>query len=57
MIRPVALTSLVMKSFEKLIKEEILDKTERHLDPPQFAYRTNRGGGVQDAAITLLNLG
>lgn len=52
--RPVALTSLVMKSFEKLVKRELMIKTEHLLDPLQFAYRCNRG--VQDATLTLLNL-
>lgn len=51
--RPIALTSLVMKSFEKLIKAELLKCTEHLIDPLQFAYRTKRG--VQDATITLLN--
>ncbi len=52
--RPVALTSMVMKQFEKLVKAEIITKTEHLLDPLQFAYRENRG--VQDATATLLNL-
>ena len=52
--RPVALTSMIMKQFEKLVKTEILTKTELLLDPLQFAYRANRG--VQDATATLLNL-
>ena len=52
--RPVALTSLVMRSFEKLIKHELLVRTEHLLDPVQFAYRMGRG--VQDATITLLDL-
>lgn len=51
--RPVALTSLVMKSFEKLIKRDLI-KTEHLLDPQQFAYRAGRG--VEDATATLLNL-
>ncbi len=51
--RPIALTSLVMKSFEKLIKAELLKTTEHLLDPLQFAYRSKRG--AQDATITLLN--
>ena len=51
--RPVALTSLVMKSFEKLIKRDLLIKTEYVLDPLQFAYRA--GCGVEDATATLLN--
>ena len=51
--RPVTLTSLVMKQLEKLVKTELLVKTEFMLDPFQFAYRTRR---VQDASSTLLNL-
>ncbi len=47
-------TSLVMKSFEKLIKRELTSRTNCLLDPLQFAYRLNRG--VQDATITVLNL-
>ncbi|KAI3361527.1 hypothetical protein L3Q82_013676, partial [Scortum barcoo] len=41
--RPVALTSVVMKSFERLV----LDITGPLLDPLQFAYRANRS--VDDA--------
>ena len=52
-IRPVALTSLVMKGFEKIIKMEVLSKVENLLDPLQFAYRAGRG--VEDAALTLLH--
>ena len=52
--RPVSLTSLVMKQFERLIKAELVCKTESLLDPYQFAYREGRG--VQDATATLLNL-
>ena len=49
-----ALTSLIMKQFEKLVKRELVAKTESLLDPLQFAYREGRG--VQDATATLLNL-
>lgn len=52
--RPVALTSLVMKSFEKLIKHELLVNTQHLLDPLQSAY--GMGRGLQDASITLLDL-
>ena len=52
--RPIALTSLVIKCFEKLIKKVLLIKTENLLDPQQFAYRARRG--VEDATATLLNL-
>lgn len=49
--RPIALIS-VMKSFEKLIKAELLRTTDQ-LDPLQFTYRSKRG--VQVATITLPN--
>lgn len=41
--RPVALTSLVMKSFERLLKKEHLIKVEDSFDPLQFAYWAKRG--------------
>lgn len=41
--RPVALTSLVMKTFEKIVRVEILKHVEERLDPFQFAYRAWRG--------------
>ncbi len=40
--RPVALTSVVMKSFEKLVLAHLKDITGPLLDPLQFAYRANR---------------
>jgi len=51
--RPVALTSLVMKSFERLIRDFLMNKVQELLDPMQFAYRPNRG--VEDATPTLFN--
>ncbi len=45
--RPVALTSVVMKSFEKLLLAHLKDITGPSLDPLQFAYRANRS--VEDA--------
>ena len=51
--RPVALTSHVMKSFEKIIKTMIMTRTDHLLDPLQFAYRPGRG--VEDAVATLIN--
>ncbi len=45
--RPVALTSVVMKSFEKLVMAFLKDITGPLLDPLQFAYRANRS--VDDA--------
>ncbi len=45
--RPVALTSVVMKSFERLVLAHLKDITGPLLDPLQFAYRANRS--VDDA--------
>ena len=36
--RPVALTSIVMKCFERIIKKILLDYVSQLLDPLQFAY-------------------
>ena len=52
--RPVALTSLVMKSFERIVKDELMNTVQANLDPLQFAYRAGRG--VDDAIITLINM-
>ncbi len=40
--RPVALTSIVMKVFERLLKNHICSSIPVTLDPLQFAYRPNR---------------
>ncbi|KAK3571123.1 hypothetical protein QTP86_001911 [Hemibagrus guttatus] len=40
--RPVALTSVVMKSFERLVLAYLKNITGPLLDPLQFAYRANR---------------
>ncbi|KAK3520944.1 hypothetical protein QTP86_020889, partial [Hemibagrus guttatus] len=45
--RPVALTSMVMKSFERLVLAYLKNITGPLLDPLQFAYRANRS--VDDA--------
>ncbi len=45
--RPVALTSVVMKSFERLVLAYLKASTGPLLDPLQFAYRANRS--VDDA--------
>ncbi len=39
--RPVALTSTVMKVFERLLKKHICSSIPATLDPLQFAYRPN----------------
>jgi hypothetical protein len=51
--RPVALTSVVMKTLEKIVKSLVLAATEKCLDPLQFAYRAGRG--VDDAKLFILN--
>ncbi len=40
--RPVALTSVVMKAFERILKNHICSSIPVTLDPLQFAYRPNR---------------
>uniref|UniRef100_A0A1A8KL82 Si:dkeyp-19e1.4 n=1 Tax=Nothobranchius kuhntae TaxID=321403 RepID=A0A1A8KL82_NOTKU len=52
-LRPVALTSLVMKAMEKIIKEHIVRATEPLMDPLQFAYRARRG--ADDVKIFILD--
>ena len=46
--RPVALTSIAMKVFERLVLRYLKTATDSLLDPHQFAYRANRS--VEDAA-------
>ncbi|KAK9535832.1 hypothetical protein VZT92_008187 [Zoarces viviparus] len=45
--RPVTLTSVVMKSFARLVLSHLKTLTDPLLDPMQFAYRANRS--VDDA--------
>ena len=51
--RPVALTSLLMKCFERLLLRFLLDNIRETMDQLQFAYRAKRG--VEDALITMLD--
>ncbi|KAK3508055.1 hypothetical protein QTP70_011851, partial [Hemibagrus guttatus] len=51
--RPVALTSVVMKSFEHLVLSYLKDITDPLLDPLLFAYRANRS--VDDAVNMALH--
>ena len=51
--RPVALTSIVMKCFEKLALRRLLTFTNEHLDPLQFAYKPHNG--TDDAILTVLH--
>ncbi|XP_062844406.1 uncharacterized protein LOC134303073 [Trichomycterus rosablanca] len=50
--RPVALTSHVMKSLERLVLAHIRPRVKEHMDPLQFAYQQNIG--VDDALIYTL---
>lgn len=51
--RPVALTSVVMKCFERLVKDYICSSLPSTLDPLQFAYRPNRS--TDDAVCQVLH--
>ncbi len=51
--RPVALTSIVMKVFERLVKSHISSSIPATLDPLQFAYRSNRS--TDDAISHILH--
>ena len=51
--RPVALTSIAMKCFEKLVRSHINSVLPPDLDPYQFAYRANRS--TEDAIATALH--
>ncbi len=51
--RPVALTSIVMKVFERLVKSHICSCIPVTLDPLQFAYRPNRS--TDDAISHILH--
>ncbi len=50
---PVALTSTVMKVFERLLKKHICSSIPANLDPFQFAYRPNRS--TDDAISQVLH--
>lgn len=52
-LRPVALTSLVMKAMERIIKHHITEAINPMMDPLQFAYRSDRG--VDDAKTFILD--
>lgn len=51
--RSVALTSVVMKVFERLVLKYMKSVTDVELDPYQFAYRANRC--VEDAVALMLH--
>ncbi|KAM7003411.1 uncharacterized protein LKV04_004454 [Tautogolabrus adspersus] len=51
--RPVALTPIIMKCFERLVLASLKDCLPPTLDPYQFAYRSNRS--TEDAVSTVLH--
>ncbi|TKS65503.1 RNA-directed DNA polymerase from mobile element jockey [Collichthys lucidus] len=51
--RPVALTPIIMKCFERLVLAHLKDSLPPTLDPHQFAYRSNRS--IDDAVSTALH--
>ena len=51
--RPVALTPIIMKCFERLVLAHLKDCLPPTLDPHQFAYRRNRS--TEDAVCTVLH--
>uniref|UniRef100_A0A669EXY2 Reverse transcriptase domain-containing protein n=1 Tax=Oreochromis niloticus TaxID=8128 RepID=A0A669EXY2_ORENI len=51
--RPVALTPVIMKCFERLVLQHIKDYLPPEFDPHQFAYRANRS--TEDAIATALH--
>uniref|UniRef100_A0A3Q3G0A3 Reverse transcriptase domain-containing protein n=1 Tax=Labrus bergylta TaxID=56723 RepID=A0A3Q3G0A3_9LABR len=53
--RPVALTPIMMKCFERLGKDHIVSRLPPTFDPYQFAYRPNRS--TEDAISSALHLG
>ena len=52
-LRPVALTSIPMKTLERLVLSKLRPLITRHEDPLQFAYRENRS--VDDAILFFLD--
>ena len=52
--RPVALTPIIAKCFERVVCNKLMLAAGDRLDPLQFAYRAQRG--VEDATLTLLHL-
>ena len=52
--RPIALTSVVCKSLEKIVCIYLTVSVANRMDPLQFAYKAKRG--VEDATLTLMEL-
>ena len=51
--RPVALTAIVMKCFERIVKGLLYPQVTEFTDPLQFAYTSSRC--VEDASLSLIN--
>ncbi|XDV25563.1 hypothetical protein PO909_029463 [Leuciscus waleckii] len=51
--RPVALTSIVVKSLERIVLRHILNDVQCNIDPLQFAYRNKRS--TDDALLYMLH--
>ena len=52
-LRPIALTSCIMKLFEKVVLMQLQVQVKDYVDPLQFAYRKNRS--VDDALLHVLH--
>ncbi|XP_030841036.1 uncharacterized protein LOC115923825 [Strongylocentrotus purpuratus] len=52
--RPVALTPIAMKCFERIILKSLLQPIRELIDPHQYAYQQNKS--VQDATLYLTHL-
>lgn len=52
MVRPVALTPLVMKAMERIIKNLIISVTDPQMDPFLLPYRAGRGANDAKTFIT-----
>ena len=51
-LRPVALTSAIVKVFERVVLSQLQNLVADFLDPLQFAYSRRRG--VEDAVLHVL---
>ena len=52
-LRPIALTSTLVKILERIVLDHFMPTCQPHLDPMQFAYRAKRG--VEDAILCFSN--
>ena len=58
--RPISLTSLIMKTFEKIIRDELMIKCEAHLSKDQHGFLPNKSCNTQlitfaDSIVTAIN--